>query len=314
MRGYSGFSSHKLIITRLSFYDPLYDFVTFEEAARKRPRAVFDAGFARSGAHKYGSSIAPLQDTKVILPFLDAVEFVRQSYLHQCNLAFLVYPSATHTRFAHAIGSCYLGFMASHSVAVADIRRGPDVSVSRYLAEFLEETGWREEFYLALLLHDIGHYPFSHALENNRDYWDGFAEVLAHEDAACQGILGHGNVHGAFQRRHAPLGRALRKSRPLLTEVFRSLPEIDRFAICYLISGRTEFIAKMPANRQFQLRLLHELISGLLDLDRIDHYRRDNFFTGLKSGTSVNYPGLLSGLTMARLGNLWVTVDVQRCD
>jgi HD superfamily phosphohydrolase len=213
-------------------------------------------------------------------------------------LAFLVYPSATHTRFAHAIGSCYLGFIASHSVAVAEGRQGTPVSKRYYLAEFLEASGWREEFYLALLLHDVGHYPFSHALENNKDFWDGLGRFISHEEAACQLIQGRGSVADAFRRRKGIASAAVRRRHTNLADVFESLSQVDRLAVCYLISGNEEYLTHR-ATKKSELQLLHELVSGLLDLDRVDHYRRDNFFTGLKSGTSVNYPGLLSGLTIS---------------
>jgi len=201
-------------VVRRDFYDPLYDFVTFEEAAHAEPRDIFRHGFTRKGVATHGESISPHNDAKAVLPFLDTPELARLSFLRQSDLAFLVYPSASHTRFAHAIGSCYLGFVASQRVAV---NRGMSFEANlaaEYLSSFLESTGLREEFYLALLLHDTGHFPFSHALENNRDFWEAFGQELCHEDTACQLIEGSGDFCVAFQKRHRPTSEETRKDRP----------------------------------------------------------------------------------------------------
>ena len=67
------------------------------------------------------------------------------------GLSYLVYPGAHHTRFHHAIGSMYLMEKA--------------VRVLRYKG--VEITTQEENaLYIAILLHDIGHGPFSHAIEN----------------------------------------------------------------------------------------------------------------------------------------------------
>jgi len=71
------------------------------------------------------------------LAVIDTPAFQRLRYVRQLGHAFLVYPGATHTRFEHALGTYHLACRVTQE---RDIR-------------------------LAALLHDIGHYPFSHALE-----------------------------------------------------------------------------------------------------------------------------------------------------
>ncbi len=284
---------------RVDFYDPLYDFVTFEEAARPRGRSFLDVAFARTNARTHGESISPLKDAKAILPFLSSLEFTRQGFLRQSNLAFLVYPSASHTRLSHAVGACYLGFLACQRVAVGSGLKGRLHGSPIYLSQFLEETGWREEFYLALLLHDVGHFPFSHALESNKELWDAFGGALSHEEAACQLIVGKGPVYAASLRRVNAILPMKRSTISQLAQLFAGNSDIDRDAVCYLIEGSDKRIGHKRTTRQkAQLRVVHALVSGLLDLDRIDHYRRDNYFTGLRTGTSLNYASLLSGLTI----------------
>jgi HD superfamily phosphohydrolase len=87
-----------------------------------------------------------------MLAVVDTPAVQRLRYVRQLGHAFLVYPGATHTRFEHALGAYHLA--------------------RRALAQ-LEETAGRPalepagllHLKLAALLHDIGHYPFSHALE-----------------------------------------------------------------------------------------------------------------------------------------------------
>ena len=83
---------------------------------------------------------------------IDTAEFQRFRYIRQLGFAHLVYPGATHTRFDHAVGVYHL---------------------ARTALRFLKERGsvpeevWEGEELIpyAALLHDIGHFAFSHALE-----------------------------------------------------------------------------------------------------------------------------------------------------
>ncbi|MBA3889441.1 MAG: HD domain-containing protein [Gemmatimonadaceae bacterium] len=78
--------------------------------------------------------------------------FQRLRYVRQLGLAHLVYPGATHTRFEHALGAYHL---ARRAIGLLEERR----EVERLAADECDVTR------VAALLHDVGHYPFSHALE-----------------------------------------------------------------------------------------------------------------------------------------------------
>src|SRR4051812_8736950 len=88
----------------------------------------------------------------VALRLIDTPAFQRLRYVRQLGLAYLVYPGASHSRFEHALGAYHL---ARRALQLFDERGvggppdGADARIVRYAA----------------LLHDIGHYPFSHALE-----------------------------------------------------------------------------------------------------------------------------------------------------
>ena len=97
----------------------------------------------------------------ILLNIVDHPFFQRLSRIKQLGLTYLVYPGAHHTRFHHAIGAAHLMGQAIHTLQ----ENGFSIS---------EEE--RISVTLAILLHDIGHGPFSHALEHS------FVEGINHEN------------------------------------------------------------------------------------------------------------------------------------
>src|SRR5688572_1408805 len=98
----------------------------------------------------------PLWDTIKLddnaIKIVDSPSFQRLRYIRQLGLAHLVYPGASHTRFDHALGVYHLARRAL--ILLRD---------HRWFGEIADED--IEVIPYAALLHDIGHYPFSHALE-----------------------------------------------------------------------------------------------------------------------------------------------------
>ena len=189
----------------------------------------------------------PLWDTirldDLAVRIVDSPAFQRLRYIRQLGLAHLVYPGASHTRFDHAIGVYHLAqralqLMREHP-AIREVS-GDDVAVIPY----------------AGLLHDIGHYPFSHALE----------ELEAeHIPIDHESLVGH---FLADERVRAALGEAMSK------------------AVEALVRGKS-------ANP------LQGLVSGSLDLDKIDYLKRDAFFCGVPYG-EVDVDRLLHALAIVR--------------
>jgi uncharacterized protein len=169
----------------------------------------------------------------------DAVQRLR--YVRQVGHAFLVYPGATHTRFEHALGAYHL--------------------TRRALAS-LEERGELETVpdgdclavRLAALLHDIGHYPFSHALEE--------AGFPSHE------------ALGVAKLSEGELGERLL--------------EIGGPGFAAGVGALVTGTSSSP---------LQGLISGSLDLDKIDYLSRDARMCGVPYGT-VDVDRLLATLTL----------------
>ena len=175
---------------------------------------------------------------------VDTAEFQRLRYIRQLGLAHLVYPGASHTRFDHALGVYHLTVTA--------------LRLLRERAATPPEAFEAEELIpYAALLHDIGHYAYSHALEELES-----EHVPAHHEEVSQRFFASPALRDAL----APLG----------------LTAPDR--IHELIRGQGE----IP---------LRGLVSGSLDLDKMEYLRRDARFCGVPYG-EVDVDRLLQGLAL----------------
>lgn len=159
---------------------------------------------------------------EIIFDLIEHPYFQRLRRIQQLGLTHLVYPGALHTRFHHALGSMYLMDRALEMIK----SKGTFVDEDNYIGAVI-----------AILLHDIGHGPFSHALENS------IVNEISHEEISLI-IMQKLNLH--FEGK---LSTA-----------------IDIF------SGNNE------------MNFLHQLVSGQLDVDRLDYLTRDSFFTGVSEG------------------------------
>ncbi|MBA3257859.1 MAG: HD domain-containing protein [Gemmatimonadales bacterium] len=185
---------------------------------------------------------------------LDTPAVQRLRYIRQVGHAFLVYPGATHTRFEHALGAYHLTKRALAALEErGELRQVPELDCLAVR--------------LAALLHDIGHYPFSHALEE--------AGFPSHETL------------GVAKLRQGELGERL-------AEI--GGPDFAG-TVGTLITGDSA----SP---------LQGLISGSLDLDKIDYLSRDARMCGVPYGT-VDVDRLLSSLTLVEtpIGGLEVGVQ-----
>ena len=173
---------------------------------------------------------------------VDTPAFQRLRYVRQLGHAFLVYPGATHSRFEHALGTYHLACRA-----LAGLRDRGD----------LEGLGDADTLLirLAALLHDIGHYPFSHALEEA-----GFPS-------------------------HETLGAGALRSRPLAVALADS--RTDAAAVGAVITGTST-------------HPLAGLVSGSIDLDKIDYLKRDALMCGVPYG-EIDVDRLLACLVVVEL-------------
>lgn len=258
------------------FYDPLYEVVVM------RPRP--------SGGRAYLEAlITGVSTPGDVVPVLKTYDMNRLNFLRQAGLAWLVYPSATHTRFSHSLGCWMLGERALRSVWV----QGKDkAGTLERLSDWVTRKGLAEEFMLSLLLHDLGHFPFSHVLENNPYFAD-----VNHEEVTTQLIKGKGEQFEAFKR-HVE-GRQNGQASDFVASVLEKRADVDKEVVCALIAGDMSHISRERGSwSHSDIAALMQLVSGTIDLDRLDHYRRDSYFMGVSVG-NFNIEGLLNDMIIA---------------
>ena len=162
------------------------------------------------------------------LALVDTPAMQRLRYVRQLGYAFLVYPGATHTRFEHALGAYH---MARRTIALL-AERGELTHVDRMEQDLTAA---------AMLLHDVGHYPFSHALEE--------IGALNHESAAAPRI-----ITGAVA---------------------------DALSAAFGANAATRVLAMMHGTDTGPLQ---GIVSGSIDLDKIDYLKRDAMMCGVPYG------------------------------
>jgi HD superfamily phosphohydrolase len=174
-------------------------------------------------------------DDPLILSIIAHPYYQRLRRIHQMAFAHLVYPGAVHSRLHHSLGAYHL-----MSCAINELKNKGTIITPE------EELGAR----VAILLHDIGHGPYSHALENEL-------------------------IHGVH---HETISLLIMKK---MNEEYHG----------QLQTAIDIFIDSYPKH------FLHQLISGQLDVDRMDYLSRDSFFTGVSEGV-ISYDRILKMLVV----------------
>jgi len=165
---------------------------------------------------------------------VDTPEFQRLRRVKQLGFAHLVYPGAVHTRFLHALGVYHLTRRA--------LSRLDENGELNLLTP--DEREALPVISLAALLHDVGHYAFSHAMEELETGW-----IPGHHEEVAERFLTAPAIQRGLKRVH---------------------PEAPA-RIAELIRGESS-------------HPLQGLVAGSLDLDKIDYLRRDSLFCGVPYG------------------------------
>ncbi len=170
----------------------------------------------------------------ILLDLIDHPYFQRLRRIRQTGLAHYVYPGALHTRFHHALGALHL-----MEAAIA-VLRSKDIEITDAEAEAVS---------IAILLHDIGHGPYSHALEHT---------IVDYHHEALSGLF-----------------------MEALNQEYK---------------GRLELAIAIFSD-SYHKKFLHQLVSGQLDMDRMDYLNRDSFFTGVSEGV-IGYDRIIKMLSV----------------
>ncbi len=172
-------------------------------------------------------------DDELVYTIISHPFYQRLRRIHQMALAQLVYPGAVHTRLHHSLGAYHLMCNALNEL------KGKGISITK------EED---QSAKIAILLHDIGHGPYSHGLENT------LIKGIGHEEISLM------LMHKMNEELFGKIQMAI--------DIFKD---------------------------EYPKKFLHQLISGQLDVDRMDYLTRDSFFTGVNEGV-IGYDRIIKML------------------
>ena len=174
-------------------------------------------------------------DHPLILSIIAHPYYQRLRRIHQMAFAHLVYPGAVHSRLHHSLGAYHLMSCALNELKSKGTTITPD-----------EALGAK----VAILLHDIGHGPYSHALESE------LIAAVSHESISLL--------------------------------IMETMNKEYKGELQYAIDIFTD---------KYHKHFLHQLVSGQLDVDRMDYLSRDSFFTGVAEGV-ISYDRILKMLVV----------------
>lgn len=193
--------------------------------------------------------------TSRVQALVDTAEFRRLAQISQLGLVSRVYPGAMHTRFEHALG-------VFHNALRYLWQLGKDPQfgeiIDPHSAELLMVTA---------LLHDLGHWPFCHPIE----------------DMALPGFIPHEEFAAEFLAPHRELA-----------QVLRGEWKIEPAEILDVLAGTTE---TRP------LKLLRSILSGPIDIDKMDYLERDSLHAGVPYGRNFDKQRLIRSLMLNEEGD-----------
>lgn len=193
--------------------------------------------------------------TPRVRAIVDSAEFQRLSQITQLGLVARVYPGARHTRFEHA-----LGVFNNSLKYLWQLGHDP-----RFVE--LVDTRSAELLMVAALLHDVGHWPFCHPIE----------------DLDLPGLPPHEDLAEEFLAPHCELA-----------QVLKSEWQINPRDVLDILAKRAEAPQQM---------LLKSILSGPIDIDKLDYLERDSMHAGVPYGRHFDKQRLIQSLILNERGD-----------
>lgn len=221
--------------------DPIHDFITFDDDDNDN------------------------EIDKILWGLVQTEPFQRLRRIKQLGFSDVVYPSATHTRFAHSLGALHI---AKKMVRAVNKKWESD---KRKVKKEIETT------LIAALLHDIGHGPFSHAFENAcRDIPDIREALVEGTDEE--------KVLPEKQKIHEAMTARIIKETEEIKELIEKDDEYKVDNVIKNVMAKSESVYSVVVSSQF-------------DADRLDYMQRDRYMTGTQQ-SAIDFGWLIDNLSV----------------
>jgi HD superfamily phosphohydrolase len=194
--------------------------------------------------------------TQRVKRIIDSQAFRRLSRISQLGLVAFVYPGATHSRMEHSLG-------VYRNAVDFLCRLSGDENATSVVSEQNAKL-----FLVAALLHDVGHWPFCHAIEDMR-----LQEIPRHESLANR-LITQGQ----------------------LADILHSEWQLDPLQVAQFLSGTIEESERLEGASGHAIRMLQSMLSGPIDIDKIDYLERDSLHAGVPYGRNFDRNRLISSL------------------
>ncbi len=210
--------------------------------------------------------------TRRVKRIIDTPAFRRLSRISQLGMVAFVYPGATHTRMEHSLG------VYRNAIEFLQRLSGAD-ALGNVLSEYDVKL-----FLVAALLHDIGHWPFCHAIEDMR-----LTGIPRHESLARR-LITQGEIAN------------------VLEQDWHLAPE----DVARLLAPNPDDKHVEPTDGNLSLALLQSMLSGPIDIDKLDYLERDSLHAGVPYGRNFDRNRLVSSLCIDSTRNRLAITDKGR--
>lgn len=264
--GRAGASGPALLAANELLYNPSFENEPGSTGshARTMSDSIFDIPELADFSSERGLVRIPMEQdvpfTRRVRAVVDTPAFQRLAHITQLGLASRVYPGATHTRFEHALGVFH--------------------NATRYLRQLARDERFRrvvdphaaEVLLVSALLHDLGHWPFCHPIEDM-----ALADIPRHEEFAEAYLAGDTE----------------------LSEVLRTHWQVEPQEVLSVLNGGEQSTdADTPA-----MPLLRSILSGPIDIDKMDYLDRDSLHAGVPYGRNFDRNRLIQSLLVNERGD-----------